>query len=144
MRALAARLPQAGTFCRTQAAKFRHVVVPAGAGGAVTATLTRHRSESSLRTAPPIRHSAPRQLAAAPSGIRSDLDQESGASTHQGTQAWQCSSELCRLLSPSTILPQGSDPWTAIFWFLIPLIMLITAITLAVVGIRHRKASTAA
>lgn len=44
----------------------------------------------------------------------------------------------------STLLPQGNVPWTAIFWFLIPFIMLITAITLAVIGIRHRKASTAA
>jgi amino acid transporter len=44
----------------------------------------------------------------------------------------------------STALPQGNVPWTAIFWFLIPLIMLITAITLAVIGIRHRKVSTVA
>ena len=44
----------------------------------------------------------------------------------------------------STALPQGNVPWTAIFWFLIPLIMLIGAITLAMVGIRHRKASRTA
>lgn len=40
----------------------------------------------------------------------------------------------------STVLPQGpNDLWPAIFWFLIPLIMLVTAITLLVLGIARRS-----
>jgi|CZKT01.1.fsa_nt_gi hypothetical protein len=40
----------------------------------------------------------------------------------------------------STVMPQGAhDLWPAIFWFLIPLIMLVTAITLLVLGIVRRS-----
>ena len=40
----------------------------------------------------------------------------------------------------STVMPQGPhDLWPAVFWFLIPLVMLVTAITLLVLGIVRRS-----
>jgi len=40
----------------------------------------------------------------------------------------------------STVMPQGAhDLWPAVFWFLIPLVMLVTAITLLVLGIVRRS-----
>lgn len=45
----------------------------------------------------------------------------------------------------STVMPQGShDLWPAVFWFLIPLVMLVTAIALLVMGIvRHSSRAPA-
>jgi hypothetical protein len=45
----------------------------------------------------------------------------------------------------STVMPQGAHIlWPALFWFLIPLVMLVTVITLLVLGIVRRSSRVSA
>jgi hypothetical protein len=80
-----------------------------------------------------------RQIAAPPGGaiIMSKL---SALSAHPFRNASLCVViGVVSFVLASTVMPQGAHIlWPALFWFLIPLIMLVTAVTLLVVGIVRR------